>query len=51
MNIDGNRPEFPDNPIARALALAERATGVHLSPARYADPAVIGPTDHLDPYR
>ncbi|MFD8564559.1 DUF6461 domain-containing protein [Streptosporangium canum] len=51
MNVDGDQLEFPDDPVSRALALAERATGVHLPPARYAGPALIGPTDHLDPYR
>ncbi|GAA0826562.1 DUF6461 domain-containing protein [Streptosporangium amethystogenes subsp. fukuiense] len=48
---DGDPLEFPDDPISRALALAERATGVHLSAARYASPALSGPTDHLEPYR
>ncbi|MGV9325559.1 DUF6461 domain-containing protein [Streptosporangium sandarakinum] len=51
MNVDGELPEFPSDVVCRALALAERTTGVHLSPARYADPALIGSTDHLDPYR
>ncbi|MBG0819625.1 hypothetical protein HS048_02510 [Planomonospora sp. ID91781] len=48
---DGDPLEFPDDPISRALALAERATGVHLSAARYGGPALIGSTDHLEPYR
>ncbi|MFD1938289.1 MULTISPECIES: DUF6461 domain-containing protein [Nonomuraea] len=51
MDVDGELPEFPDDAVSRALALAERATGVHLSPARYAGPALLGPTEHLDPYR
>jgi hypothetical protein len=51
MDIGGDQPEFPDDPIPSALALAERATGVHLSPARYAGPALIGPTDQLDSSR
>ncbi|WP_431919614.1 DUF6461 domain-containing protein [Nonomuraea jabiensis] len=50
MDIDGEQPEIPD-PVSSALALAERATGVHLSPARYAGPALIGSTDHLSPNR
>ncbi|WP_169953043.1 DUF6461 domain-containing protein [Microbispora sp. H11081] len=51
MNIDGDQFGFPENPISRALALAERATGVHLSSSRYAGPALMGPIDHLAPYR
>ncbi|MFD0887726.1 DUF6461 domain-containing protein [Streptosporangium algeriense] len=51
MDVDGEAPEFPRDVVSRALALAERATGVHLSPARYAGPALLGPVDHLDPYR
>ncbi|MFI6795274.1 DUF6461 domain-containing protein [Streptosporangium canum] len=50
MDIDGELPDFPHDIIPRALALAERATGVHLSPTCYAGSALIGPTDHLDPY-
>lgn len=46
MDIAGEQPEITD-PVSSALALAERATGVHLSPARYAGPALIGSTDHL----
>lgn len=49
MNLDDECPEFPDDPVSSALALAERATGVHLSRAHYAAPALIGPTDHLYP--
>jgi hypothetical protein len=33
--------------ITRALALSERATGVHLSPAHYAMPTIVGSVDHL----
>jgi hypothetical protein len=33
--------------ITRALALAERVTGVRLSPAHYALPVVVGSVDHL----
>ncbi|MGV9305564.1 DUF6461 domain-containing protein [Nonomuraea sp. NPDC003727] len=51
LDADGELPEFPHDPVPRALALAERVTGVHLSPARYAGPALVGPTDQLDPYR
>ncbi|MGW0194141.1 DUF6461 domain-containing protein [Nonomuraea sp. NPDC003201] len=45
MDMDGDQPDVPDDPVSGALALAERATGVHLSPARYAGPALIGSTD------
>ncbi|GAA4983334.1 hypothetical protein HD597_010036 [Nonomuraea thailandensis] len=38
---------YGENPIASALALASRATGVHLSRAHYARPALTGSTDHL----
>ncbi|MFK4036345.1 DUF6461 domain-containing protein [Nonomuraea wenchangensis] len=38
---------YPNAPIASALALASRATGVHLSRAHYARPALTGSTDHL----
>ncbi|WP_371778517.1 DUF6461 domain-containing protein [Streptosporangium subroseum] len=38
---------FSEDPIPSALALASRATGVHLSRARYARPTLTGPTDHL----
>ncbi|MFI0417947.1 DUF6461 domain-containing protein [Spongiactinospora sp. 9N601] len=41
--------EYPATPLPRALALAARATGVHLSPAQYATGPLIGPTDHLYP--
>ncbi|NRQ30876.1 hypothetical protein HII36_03355 [Nonomuraea sp. NN258] len=51
MDVDGELPELPGDAVSRALALAERVTGVHLSPARYAGAALIGPCDHLDPYR
>ncbi|MGW0066527.1 DUF6461 domain-containing protein [Streptosporangium sandarakinum] len=50
MDIDGDRLGFPDDPVSSALALAERATGVHLSSARFARPALIGSTDHIHPY-
>ncbi|MGW0810185.1 DUF6461 domain-containing protein [Nonomuraea sp. NPDC002799] len=43
-------PGWAGVPTAAALALAERATGVHLSQARYASPALAGPTEHLAPY-
>ncbi|MEV7009942.1 DUF6461 domain-containing protein [Streptosporangium sp. NPDC051022] len=49
MDLDDECPRFPEDPVSSALALAERATGVHLSRARYAGPALIGPTDHLYP--
>ncbi|GGL34345.1 DUF6461 domain-containing protein [Planomonospora parontospora] len=49
MDIDGDQFGFPDDPVSSALALAERATGVHLSPARFARPALIGSTDHIYP--
>ncbi|MEU4541667.1 DUF6461 domain-containing protein [Streptosporangium sp. NPDC023825] len=51
MDINGDQPDFLDDPVSSALALAERATGVHLSPACFARPALIGSTDHLHPYR
>jgi hypothetical protein len=51
MDIDGDRLGSPEDPVSSALALAERATGVHLSPARFAGPALIGSTDHVHPYR
>ncbi|MEV0197093.1 DUF6461 domain-containing protein [Nonomuraea sp. NPDC050691] len=51
MDIDGDQPDFPDDPVSSALALAERATGVHLPSARFASPALIGSTDHIYPYR
>ncbi|MEV4172838.1 hypothetical protein [Nonomuraea sp. NPDC049709] len=43
-------PGWTGAPAAAALALAERATGVHLSRARYAADALFGPTEHLAPY-
>ncbi|MEU8039082.1 DUF6461 domain-containing protein [Streptosporangium sp. NPDC049078] len=49
--VDDEKPQFAGNPVSSALALAERATGVHLSRARYAGLALVGSTDHLDPYR
>ncbi|MEU4536730.1 DUF6461 domain-containing protein [Streptosporangium sp. NPDC023825] len=49
--VDDEEPQFAGDPVSSALALAERATGVHLSRARYAGRAPIGSTDHLDPYR
>lgn len=51
MDIDGDQLGFPDDSVSSALALAERATGVHLSSARFASPALIGSTDHIYPYR
>ncbi|MGW4406621.1 DUF6461 domain-containing protein [Nonomuraea sp. NPDC004702] len=36
-----------EDPIPGALALASRATGVHLSSTHYARPALTGSTDHL----
>ncbi|MDP9848302.1 DUF6461 domain-containing protein [Streptosporangium lutulentum] len=51
MPVNDEEPQFVDNPVSSVLALAERATGVHLSRARYAGPALIGSTDHLDPHR
>ncbi|MEV4567282.1 hypothetical protein AB0K12_26255 [Nonomuraea sp. NPDC049419] len=39
-----------DDPTSAALALSERATGVHFSPAAYARTALIGSTEHLFPY-
>ncbi|NJP92024.1 hypothetical protein HCN51_21600 [Nonomuraea sp. FMUSA5-5] len=38
---------YCENRVAGALALASRATGVHLSRAHYARPALTGSTDHL----
>ncbi|WP_162641232.1 DUF6461 domain-containing protein [Streptosporangium sp. 'caverna'] len=38
---------YSEDPIASALALVSRATGVHLSRAHYARPALTGSTDHL----
>ncbi|WP_449064272.1 DUF6461 domain-containing protein [Planomonospora algeriensis] len=49
MDIDGDQLGFPDDPVAGALALAERATGVRLTAARFARPALIGSTDHIYP--
>ncbi|MGP4099563.1 DUF6461 domain-containing protein [Nonomuraea sp. KM90] len=43
-------PGWAGAPTAAALALAGRATGVHLSRARYAADALFGPTEHLAPY-
>lgn len=51
VDIDGDQIDFSDDPVCSALALAERATGVHLSSARFAGPALIGSTDHVYPYR
>ncbi len=50
MDTDFTDPGWRGAPVAAALALAERATGVHLSPAHYAAPALYGSTEHLDPY-
>lgn len=49
--VGDEEPQFAGNPVSSALALTERATGVHLSRARYAGPALVGSTDHLAPYR
>ncbi|MGW7478663.1 DUF6461 domain-containing protein [Nonomuraea muscovyensis] len=51
LDVDGNQLGFPDDPVSSALALAERATGVHLPSARFASPALIGSTDHIYPCR
>ncbi|MEU7003583.1 DUF6461 domain-containing protein [Nonomuraea sp. NPDC046570] len=40
---------YSADPITSALALASRATGVHLSCAHYARPTLTGSTDHLHP--
>ncbi|MFG2075110.1 DUF6461 domain-containing protein [Nonomuraea maritima] len=50
LHIGGDEPGFVDNPTSAALALAERATGVHFSPAAYKRTALIGSTGHLHPY-
>ncbi|MBG0814196.1 DUF6461 domain-containing protein [Planomonospora sp. ID82291] len=47
MDIDGDQLGFSDDPVSSALALAERATGVRLSAARFTGPALIGSTDHI----
>ncbi|GAA3309954.1 hypothetical protein GCM10020219_014630 [Nonomuraea dietziae] len=49
MVIDGDEPGF-DEPTSAALALAERATGVHLPRAGYGRTALVGSTEHLYPY-
>ncbi len=51
MRLDDEEPYFVDNPVSSALALAERASGVHLSRAHYARDALVGAVGHLDPYR
>ncbi|AQZ67002.1 hypothetical protein BKM31_41080 [[Actinomadura] parvosata subsp. kistnae] len=38
---------YCENHVAGALALASRVTGVHLSRAHYARPALTGSSDHL----
>jgi hypothetical protein len=45
LGLDGD--EYHRDPVAGALALASRATGVHLSRAHYARPVLAGSTDHL----
>jgi hypothetical protein len=50
LHIGGDEPGFVDNPTSAALALAERATGVHFSPAAYTRTALVGSTEHLHPY-
>lgn len=49
MDIDGDQLDFPDDPVSSTLALAARATGVHLPSSRFARPALMGSTDHLYP--
>ncbi|MFI6484899.1 DUF6461 domain-containing protein [Nonomuraea sp. NPDC050663] len=50
LHVDVDAPGYVDNSVAAALALAERVTGVHLSPAAYQRTALVGSTEHLDPY-
>ncbi|MGA5764060.1 DUF6461 domain-containing protein [Nonomuraea bangladeshensis] len=50
LHLDGDEPGFVDDPACAALALAERATGVHFSPAAYRRTALVGSTEHLHPY-
>lgn len=47
MPVEEEAPDYYQVRITRALALAERATSVHLSPAHYAIPAIVGSVDHL----
>ncbi|GAA2686301.1 DUF6461 domain-containing protein [Nonomuraea recticatena] len=49
MAIDGDEPGI-NEPTSAALALAERATGVHLPRAGYGQTALVGSTEHLYPY-
>lgn len=49
MDLSEEYPDFPEDPVSSLLALAERATGVHLSPNHHAAPALVGSTDHLYP--
>ncbi|MEU4331312.1 DUF6461 domain-containing protein [Nonomuraea dietziae] len=49
LHVDLDAPGYVGNPTP-ALALAERVTGVHLSPAAYKRTALVGSTEHLDPY-
>ncbi|NUT39579.1 MAG: hypothetical protein HOV86_06275 [Thermoactinospora sp.] len=51
LHAEVDDPGFAEDPVSSALALAERATGVHLSRAHYARPALFGSVDHLHPYR
>jgi hypothetical protein len=50
LHVNGDEPGFVDNPASAALALAERATGVHLSRAAYGRTPLVGSTEHLHPY-
>ncbi|GII65071.1 hypothetical protein Skr01_51560 [Sphaerisporangium krabiense] len=47
MPVDEEAPDYFPTRIMGVLALAERATGVHLSPACYAMPTIVGSIDHL----
>lgn len=50
METDAEDLGWTGPPVTAALALAERATGVHLTKARYTATALEGPTEHLPPY-
>ncbi|MFI7419440.1 DUF6461 domain-containing protein [Nonomuraea sp. NPDC049684] len=47
LGLYGDGDGYGEDPVAGALALASRATGVHLTRAHYAQPALTGSTDHL----
>ncbi|MEV4164016.1 DUF6461 domain-containing protein [Nonomuraea dietziae] len=47
MPVEEEDPDYYRVRITRALALAERATSVHLSPAHHAIPAITGSVDGL----